>query len=126
MRILHGNAIRIDDHVYGSSGDFGATLMVCVDIKNGERVWVRRGSSNAKCVYADGKLITLDEDGLLSLLTVSPSGMTIHSTCKITERLSWTPPTLVGTTLYVRDRKHIMALDLGKPEALGDGHAARR
>jgi hypothetical protein len=36
----------------------------------------------------------------------------VHSQCKITERISWTVPTLVGKTLYVRDRKHIMALDL--------------
>jgi hypothetical protein len=29
-------------------------------------------------------------------------------------RNSWTVPTLVGTTLYVRDRHQIMALDLSK------------
>jgi hypothetical protein len=28
------------------------------------------------------------------------------------KRLSWTPPTLVGTRLYVRDRATISALDL--------------
>jgi hypothetical protein len=27
---------------------------------------------------------------------------------------SWTAPTLSGTTLYVRDRKQILALELGK------------
>jgi hypothetical protein len=27
---------------------------------------------------------------------------------------AWTPPTLVGTTLYVRDRRNIMALDLAE------------
>ncbi len=27
--------------------------------------------------------------------------------------LSWTPPTLVGTTLYARDRKSIAAFNLG-------------
>jgi hypothetical protein len=74
---------------------------------------VDRGFSKATCVYADGKLIILDEDGQLALATVTPERLTVHSKCKITERLSWTHPTLVGTTLYVRDRKHIMALDLG-------------
>jgi len=28
------------------------------------------------------------------------------------ENLSWTPPTLAGTTLYVRDRKNVAAFDL--------------
>ncbi len=27
---------------------------------------------------------------------------------------AWTPPTLVGTKLYVRDRKNIVALDLSE------------
>lgn len=42
----------------------------------------------------------------------SSEGMTVHSECAIPERCDWAAPTLVGTTLYVRDRKHIMALDL--------------
>jgi hypothetical protein len=29
---------------------------------------------------------------------------------------AWTPPTLVGTRLYVRDRKNILAVELGKAE----------
>jgi len=29
------------------------------------------------------------------------------------EHLSWTPPTLAGTTLYARDRKTIAAFNLG-------------
>ena len=31
---------------------------------------------------------------------------------QILEHLAWTPPTLVGRTLYVRDRKTIAAFDL--------------
>jgi hypothetical protein len=30
------------------------------------------------------------------------------------ENIAWTPPTLVGTRLYVRDRKTMMALELGQ------------
>ena len=66
----------------------------------------------ATCVYGDGKLIILDENGQLTLATVSPEGMKVHSRCKITERYSFTAPTVVEHTLYVRDRKHIMAFDL--------------
>jgi hypothetical protein len=28
-------------------------------------------------------------------------------------RLSWTPPVLVGTRLYLRDRQTLMAVELG-------------
>ena len=67
------------------------------------------------CVYADGRLIIFDEDGYLGLATATAEGLAVHSKCKIAERFSWAAPALVGTTLYVRDRRHIMALDLGKP-----------
>jgi len=113
MRVHHANVIRIGDYIYGSSGDFGPAFFMGVNIDTGEIAWRERGFKKATCVYGDGKLIILDEDGQLALATVTPEGMKVHSQCKLTERLSWTTPTLVGKTLYVRDRKHIMALDVG-------------
>ncbi len=114
LRILLGNAIQIGDHVYGFSGDFGSTFLVGMNIETGKPAWRQRGFKKATCVYADEKLIALEEDGHLVLATLTPTGATVHSRYKITEHQSWTAPTLVGTTLYVRDRKHIMALDLGE------------
>jgi hypothetical protein len=45
---------------------------------------------------------------------VSPQGLKVLSRAPVLENLSWTPPTLAGTTLYVRDRKTIAAFALGK------------
>ncbi len=114
MRIHHGNSIRIGDYIYGSSGDSGPAFFVCMNIKTGKRVWIERGFAKSTCVYAGGKFIILDEDGELTLATATPQGLTVHSKFKVaTEDYAWAAPTLVGTTLYVRDRHHIMALDLG-------------
>jgi outer membrane protein assembly factor BamB len=113
MRIHHGNAVRIGDYVYGSSGDFGTVLFMSMNVKTGKVAWRERGFKKATCVYADGKLIILDEDGELALATVTPEGLTVHAKCKVAERYAWAAPTLVGKTLYIRDRQHIMALDLG-------------
>ena len=66
-------------------------------------------------MHADGKLIILDMNGQLGLATATSEKLTVHSHCELLERVSLTPPTLVGTTLYLRDRKHIMALDIGVP-----------
>ncbi|MBU0717473.1 MAG: PQQ-binding-like beta-propeller repeat protein [Planctomycetes bacterium] len=112
LRIHHGNAIRIGDYVYGSSGDFGPAFFVGMSIKTGEVAWRERGFKKATCVYADGKVVLLDEDGTLALVTVTPEGLTVHSKCTVAERTAWAAPTLVGAKLYVRDRKHIMAFDL--------------
>ncbi len=81
-------------------------------MKTGEIAWREPGFSKANCVYADGKFILLDEDGQLALATATPQGLTVHSKCKLAERYSWAAPTLVGTKLYLRDRKHMFALDL--------------
>ena len=101
--------VCVGNHLFGSND----RILAGVDIKTGRRSWVRRGFSKAMCVHGDGRLIILDSSGQLSLVTVTPEDLTVHSQCKITEPPSFTAPTLVGTTLYVRDRKHILALDLG-------------
>jgi outer membrane protein assembly factor BamB len=114
MRIAHGNAVRFGQYILGSSSSGqGPAFLVALDIRTGKRAWTERGYDTATLIKADGKILLLAEDGLLVLASATPKGLTVHSKCKITERLSWTAPTLVGTTLYVRDRKHVMALDLG-------------
>jgi outer membrane protein assembly factor BamB len=114
LRFPQNNPVVVDGYLYGSSGTvYQRSSILCADVKTGKRTWAQRGFALSTCLYGDGKLIILDENGQLGLATATPEGLTVHSTCRVTERESWTAPTLVGTTLYVRDRRHIMALDLG-------------
>ena len=114
MRLMYGNAIIIgDDMVFGSSGDTGPTFLTGTDLFTGKILWQQRGFKRANVLYADGKLIILDEDGQLGLAKATREGLTILSRATVAESRAWTPPTLVGKTLYLRDQKHIMALDLG-------------
>ncbi len=112
MRVHIGTAIRIGDYVYGSSGDFGPAFLCAVNVKTGEIAWQDRSFAKASFVLADGKLIIVDEDGNLALATVSPKGLTVHSKVALLRSNAWTPPSLAGTTLYVRDRHSLVALDL--------------
>jgi outer membrane protein assembly factor BamB len=114
MRVHHGNFIRIDDHIYGSSGDFGPTPLSALDLRTGEVVWRDRAFAKAKLVSADGRLIVLDEDGNLGMATVSPKGLEVQARAEVFSGRSWTAPTLVGTRLYLRDRKQMLALDLAR------------
>ena len=75
--------------------------------------WQDRAFARAQLLYADGKLIILDEDGTLGLATVSPQGMKVLARAELLEHRAWTPPTLVGRTLYVRDRRTLGAFDIG-------------
>jgi hypothetical protein len=76
--------------------------------------WRERSFARASSLYADSKLILLDEDGSLILATVSPQNLKVIAKTQLLQHRAWTVPTLSGTRLYVRDRKTIMALDLGK------------
>ena len=114
MRIMYGTYARIGDYIYGSSGGFGPAFLMCLDIKTGKIMWRKRGFSRAHLSYADEKLIILDEDGNLAIATATPEGLTIHSKAHIIERTAWTPPTLVGSKMYIRNRTKIKALELGK------------
>lgn len=112
MRIHHGNVVRIGDHVYGSSGDSGPAFFMGMNMVTGKIAWRKRGFAKATCLLANDKLIILDEDGKLTLATASPEELIIHSEYQLTQHVSWTAPTLAGSTLYIRDRKNIFALDL--------------
>ncbi len=113
LQIHHGNAVRVGDYVYGSDGSFGPSFFVAMNVKTGKIAWKERGIAKSTCLYADEKLIILDEDGRLLLAAADQEGIDILSKSQLLERAAWTVPTLVGKRLYLRDRKHMMALDLG-------------
>ncbi len=113
VRFMFLNAIRLGEYVYGTTGDFGPAFLTALDVKTGQAKWQHRGFGRASLVYADGKAIILDEDGDLALAKLAPEGVTILSEAKVFETTSWTVPTLVGATLFARDREKMVALDLG-------------
>ena len=112
LRVHIGNLLRVGDTLYGSSGDFGPAPLTALDAKTGKVLWQDRSFPKATLLYADGKLIAVDEDGNLSLATVSPAGLKVLSRAELLRSNAWTAPSLAGTTLYVRDRHTLMALDL--------------
>jgi prepilin-type processing-associated H-X9-DG protein len=112
IQFYHVSTVRDGDYVYGSTGS-QVSFLSAVNVKTGEIAWRERGFAKANVLFADGRLIVLDEDGKLALTTASPTGLTVHSQVELMEKVAWTVPTIVGKTMYVRDKVHIMALDLG-------------
>jgi len=114
MRTHIGTIIRLGDVAIGSSGDFGPCPTVAVDIKTGKVLWQNRDFARSTFLYADKKLIILDEDGALGLAAPTPAGLNVLAKAPILSNRAWTVPTLVGTKLYVRDRKNMLALEVGQ------------
>ncbi len=112
MRLHFGNAVRLGELIVGSSGDFGPAPLTGLEAATGKVLWRERSLARASIVAAGSRLILLDEEGQLALATASDAGVEIHSRVELLSFPSRTVPTLAGTTLYLRDRREILALDL--------------
>jgi outer membrane protein assembly factor BamB len=114
MRVHFGNALRVGDLVLGTSGDFGPAFFTALDIETGEEVWRERSFARSHMVSAGGKIVIVDEDGEIAVATPTDEGLEVHARAGVLKENAWTPPTLVGSRLYVRDRANIRALELGE------------
>jgi outer membrane protein assembly factor BamB len=112
LRVHHSNVMRIGDFVYASNGDFGGTVFSCLNIHTGEIKWRERAIPRANTLLVGDRALILDEDGVLHLGALSPQGWKEASRFQVLENLAWTPPSIGGTVLYLRDRKSIVAIDL--------------
>jgi outer membrane protein assembly factor BamB len=114
MQLHFGTAIHHDGYLYFSAGYNGPALLTALEPKSGKAKWQVRGFAKAQLLYAEGKLILLDQEGTLGLVRANPEKFEELGRMPLLTQFAWTPPTLVGTRLYVRDRKTITALDLAK------------
>mgnify|MGYP002402713587 CR=1 FL=1 len=112
IRISHRNAICVGDYIYCSSGDFGPAFMTAVNMRTGEIAWRERGFAEAALLCVGRHLLILDENGILALATATPKSLTVHSRTKVLDEPAWTIPTLIGNTVFLRDRKVAKALIL--------------
>ena len=118
MRVHFGTALRLDGLVIASTGDFGPAFVAALDAETGAEAWRERTFARAQMLNAGGLLVILDEDGELAVASVTLDGMQVHARATVLTSNAWTAPTLVGSTLYARDRHRIVALDLGDPHAV--------
>lgn len=111
------NSTRIDDHVYASIGGQGSRFSA-IELATGEIKWSEDGYSKVNAINTGDQLIFLDEGGHLGIARVSPDGFELLAETRISEDTTWTVPTLIGSRLYVRDTRRIMAFELGQPESV--------
>ncbi len=112
IRIHFGNAVRFGQRIFASNGDFGSAPLAAIDVGTGDMAWRDRSVARATLVGAGSRLILLDEDGNLAIATPGDTGLVLQAKAQILDSRSWTVPTLSGTTLFVRNEKEIVALDL--------------
>jgi outer membrane protein assembly factor BamB len=109
VRVHHSDMVRIGDLLLAASGDMGPCPLTATDVKTGKLLWRDRTFPKASLVAVGKQLLILDEEGVLGLATPTETGLTVHGKMAVLENNSWTPPTVVGTRVYVRDRKNLAA-----------------
>jgi outer membrane protein assembly factor BamB len=106
-----GSVVRQGGFVYLSSGQ-SVGILTAVELQTGRVAWQVRDFVKAQLLGVDGRLLILDEDGNLGLGVASPERFQTIAKWPMLSSVAWTPPTLAGHRLYLRDRRVIMALDL--------------
>ena len=114
MHLHFGSALMMGDLIIGSSGDFGPAFLVALNMETGVELWRDRSFARAQMVDANGTLILVDEHGEVAVASVSDAGLRVHARKEMLTSNAWTPPTVVGSTIYLRDRKDVLALDLSR------------
>lgn len=115
QQIAQTSVVRVGDQFLGSTG-YDTNLVTALDARTGAVAWQHEGFSVTNLVAADGKLVLLDYEGVLALATASATGLRVHSRATVLGPQSFTPPTVSGARLYLRNQKTIQAFDLGPRE----------
>ena len=106
-------SIVLNEHVYGSHGDFSAITFRCLDLTSGQKKWATRKLGKATLIAASDHIIALDEQGTLHLIEPNPEGYVEKGTLpELLSPKAWAAPALSNGQLYLRDEKDIICVDL--------------
>ena len=108
MKNHFNSSILHDGYLYG----FDDKTLKCINALTGEESWGHRGFAKGSLLLADGHLLVFSEEGLLALVEATPSAYKEKARAQILEGRTWTMPSLADGTLYLRNQKEMVALDI--------------
>ncbi len=113
MKNQFSSSVLVDDYIYG----FDNSILECIELTRGERMWRARGHGQGSLLYADGHLIVLGDRGSLTLVKLSPGEYLPVAQTQVFRSRTWTAPTLANGALYLRDEEELVALALTVPNS---------
>lgn len=106
--------ILFQDHLYGvrPNGE-----LVCLDL-DGQVCWASGAGHRfglGPFMIADGKILVMNDDGLLTMARASPTGFEMLAQAQVFDgHDAWGPFALAGSRLIVREFTRMVCLELGK------------
>ncbi len=108
---VFGTPLFYQGNLYG----FDQAVLKCLDIRNGQVLWQRKGLGQGTLIGADGKLIILGEQGQLVIARADSKGYEGLASAQVMSGKCWTAPALAGGRLFLRNERSILAIDLKSP-----------
>lgn len=103
--------ITHEGHLYGMNdgGEFA-----CLRLGDGQDVWID-GDHGFYCtpVIAGERLLALNEQGVLAILSASPDGYQLLADYELASSQSWTSPAVVGSRVYIRTADDVRCFEFG-------------
>ncbi len=107
------NAVLVGDIICGSTGGTGSPLVTAFDSVGGSVLWKERGFAKCNFLAVNEHLVLLDAKGVLAVAKPDSRGLNVIKRQKVlSAEKVWTVPTLVDNTLYMRDQKEILAMEV--------------
>jgi outer membrane protein assembly factor BamB len=108
MKNHFSSSVLHEGYLYG----FDNAILKCIDANTGEEQWKVRGFGKGSLVYADGHFIVLGESGNLALVEAAHTEYLEIAQTQVLNGRCWTPPTVSGGKLYLRNHEELVCLDL--------------
>lgn len=122
MKNAWNSSIVLGDHIYG----FDNATLRCVAVADGDLLWAERGFGQGNLVVAGDLAVVLSDLGEVFLVKLRPEGAEVKGSVQVLAGRSWTPPTLAGGVLYLRNHTEMAAVrlaDAAAPSSSSQGEA---
>jgi outer membrane protein assembly factor BamB len=110
MRNHHATSILVGNHLYGFSGP----ILTAMEFQTGTVAWRDRSVGKGHCVFADGNLYCLSENGVMGLIEATQESYKEKARFSInTSGLpTWAPPVIANGRMYLRDQDKLYCYDI--------------
>jgi outer membrane protein assembly factor BamB len=108
MENHYTTSMLIGDYLYGFSGNQSG-ILTAMEFKTGKVAWKHRSVGKGNCIFADGKLYCMGEDGLVGLIDPTPAAYKEISRFEIPRGNynTWTPPVISNGKMYLREQDNL-------------------